>query len=80
MNLKRPIAKLAANEVRLGTDRTKLKSNKRLKKCSNWNSKKFFFLSDALSFQRKKRKEGFKTRKSQINNASEFYYVYWTEK
>jgi len=29
---------------------------------TNWKSEKFLFLSDAKTFQRKKRKEGFKTK------------------
>lgn len=55
MITKKPIARLSAQETRLGI------GNKT--KTIKWkNSEKFWFLSDAKSFQRKKRNQGYKTK------------------
>lgn len=78
MITKKPIARLSAQETRLGIG-TKGKKTVKRKNVSEWKQKKFFFLKDAITFQRKKRKEGFKTRKNKINNASEYHIIYWSK-
>ena len=75
MITKKPIIKLSAKETRLGVE-TKAKKNKK----PVVKSENFYFVSDAKSFQRKKRKEGYKTKLVKTQGiGSPFSTVFYTK-